>query len=88
MPVGDKTPTEPFLELSVHVGSSRTDVVGRVLASALLDQHVEDQGMSFHFRSITVQTKPRINVFGDNLRAGRTPVTIRADPGALRVIVP
>jgi diacylglycerol kinase family enzyme len=88
VPVGDKTPTAPFLELSVRVGASRADVVGRVLASTLLDKHVDDEGMGFHFRSITVHTKPRISVYGDNLRAGRTPVTIRANPGALRVILP
>jgi diacylglycerol kinase (ATP) len=88
MPVGDKTPIDPFLELSVHVGATRTDVIGRVLASALLDKHVEDEGMSFHFRSITIQTRPRINVYSDNFRAGRTPVTIKAAPGALRVILP
>jgi diacylglycerol kinase family enzyme len=88
MPVGEKTPIDPFLELSVRVGASRTDVIGRMLASAVLDKHVEDDGMSFHFRSITVHTRPRINVYRDNLRSGRTPVTIKADPGALRVILP
>jgi diacylglycerol kinase family enzyme len=88
MPVARTDPTQGRLDLSVHVGASRSDIVGRVLASAILDKRVEDEGMRFRFRRVEVHTRPRTPVYADNLRAGMTPVTISADPRALRVILP
>jgi len=88
MAVGHKTPVQPFLELSMHVGESRTDIVSRVLASALLDKHAQRDGMSFHFRRIAVRTRPRIRAFADSKPWGRSPVTVASDPDALRVFVP
>jgi len=88
MAVGHKTPVQPFLELSMHVGESRTDIVSRVLASALLDKHAQRDGMSFHFLRIAVRTRPRIRAFADNKPWGRSPVTVASDPDALRVFVP
>ncbi len=88
MPVGSKKPTDTFLELSVGVGASRSDIVGRILASTIGDKHVDSDGMALHFRSLTIRTTPRISAFADNERAGRTPATVSADVGALRVIVP
>lgn len=88
MRVGTKRPTQPFLELSVGVGHSRADIVGRMLASALGDEHVERDGISLPFTSLTIRTSPRVSAFADNQRAGRTPVTVSALPHALRVIVP
>jgi diacylglycerol kinase family enzyme len=88
MPVGRKKPTEPFLELAVGVGASRSDIVGRILASTIGNKHADTDGMAFHFRSLTIRTTPRVGAFADNERAGRTPVTVSAEPGALRVIVP
>src|ERR1700730_13106454 len=41
MPVSDKTPVEPYLELSVHAGATRRDIVKRVLARAVLSKHRE-----------------------------------------------
>ena len=87
MPVGDSSPIEPFLELSIQVGSSRTDLVGRMLASSVLNKHKEDAGMSFQFRHIEIHTKPRVTVFADNQKVGRTPVTVEAHPGALTVLL-
>jgi diacylglycerol kinase family enzyme len=88
MPVSEKKLTEPFLELSVPVGASRSDIVSRMLASAILDKHAEEDGMSIRFKTVTINTRPRITIYADNAKAGRTPVTIKAHPGALQVILP
>jgi diacylglycerol kinase (ATP) len=88
MAVGEKKPRDPFLEVSVRVGASRSDIVGRVLASALLDKHVDDQGMVLKFQSLVIETKPRVDIYADNIKVGRTPLTVSADRYALRVFVP
>jgi diacylglycerol kinase (ATP) len=88
LPIGSATPTDPYLELSVGVGESRSDLVGRLVASAIRDKHEDDDTISFQFRSLTIATKPRMAVVADNQRAGRTPATVQAVPRALRVIVP
>jgi len=88
LPVGSAAPTDPYLELSVAVGESRSDLVGRVIASSLRDQHADDDSIRFRFRSLTITTKPRMAVVADNERAGRTPATVESIVGALRVIVP
>jgi YegS/Rv2252/BmrU family lipid kinase len=88
LPIGDTRPTDPFLELSIDVGESRTDIVRRVVASTVGGRHADEDGVSFQFRSLTITTKPRIAVVADNQRVGRTPVTVEAIPRALRVIVP
>lgn len=87
LPVGSTDPTDPFLELSVNVGATRSDMVSRVVASAL-GKHADDDGASFQFHSLAITTKPRAAVVADNERIGRTPVTVESVPGALRVIVP
>jgi diacylglycerol kinase (ATP) len=87
LPVGGSAPTDPFLELSIEVGTSRTDLLSRVVASAV-GEHSDDEGIRFQFRSLTITTKPRITVVADNERIGRTPATVEAVPGALRVFVP
>jgi diacylglycerol kinase family enzyme len=57
MPVSDKTPVDPYLELSVHAGASRTDIVKRVLARAVLSKHKEGGlGQVFKFRKLQVTT--------------------------------
>jgi diacylglycerol kinase family enzyme len=88
MAVEEQKPRDPYLEVSVRVGASRSDIVGRVLASAILDKHVDDQGMVFKFHSLVIDTKPRVDVYADNIRVGRTPFTVSADPDALGVFVP
>jgi YegS/Rv2252/BmrU family lipid kinase len=88
LPIGTTEPTEPYLEMSVGVGESRSDLVGRLVASTIRDRHADDDTISFQFRSLTITTKPRMAVVADNERAGRTPATVRAVRGALRVIVP
>jgi diacylglycerol kinase family enzyme len=88
LPVGSAAPTDPFLELNINVGGSRSDIVGRLVASVLGNRHADGEGASFQFRSLTISTRPRAAVVADNERAGRTPVTVESVPGALRIFVP
>ena len=89
MPVSDKTPVDPYLELSVHAGATRRDIVQRVLARAVLSKHREGGlGQVFRFRKLQVTTKPKVRVYADNAQLGRTPATITAELSALRVILP
>jgi diacylglycerol kinase (ATP) len=89
MPVSDSTPIDPYLELSVHAGSSRRDIVRRVLARAVLSKHGEEGlGQSFRFRKLEVVTRPKVRIYADNAQLGRTPATITAELSALRVILP
>jgi diacylglycerol kinase family enzyme len=89
MPVSDKTPEDPYLELSVHAGASRTDIVKRVLARAVLSKHKEGGlGQVFKFRQLKVTTKPNVRIYADNAQLGRTPATITAELSALQVILP
>jgi diacylglycerol kinase (ATP) len=89
MPVSDKTPEDPYLELSVHAGRSRTDIVKRVLARAVLSKHKEEGlGQVFKFRKLEVTTRPKVRIYADNAQLGRTPATITAELSALRLILP
>ena len=89
MAVSDKTPEDPFLELSIHAGATRTDIVMRVLARAVLSKEGEDSaGQMFRFRKLHVTTKPRGRIYADNVRVGLTPASISAELSALKVILP
>src|SRR5665213_1078671 len=89
MPVSDKTPKDPYLELSVHAGASRTDIVKRVLARAVLSKHKEGGlGQVFKFRKLVVTTKPSVRIYADNAQVGRTPAIITAELSAVQVILP
>jgi diacylglycerol kinase family enzyme len=88
MPVSDSTPEDPYLELSVHAGASRTDIVKRVLAHAVLSKHKEGGlGQVFKFRKLRVTTKPNVRIYADSAQLGRTPATITAELSALQVIL-
>jgi diacylglycerol kinase family enzyme len=88
MPVSDKTPIEPYLELSVHAGATRRDIVKRVLARAVLAKHSErGKGQVFEFRKLQVTTRPKVRVYADNEHVGRTPATITAELSAVQVIL-
>lgn len=89
LPVSDASPIEPYLEFTVHAGSSRTDIIGRALAAALLTKHKEEgAGQVFRFKKVSVTTRPRVRVYADNFLVGRTPATITAEVSALRVLLP
>ena len=96
MAIGEGPLTDPFLELSVHVGESRRDLVSRLAASALLHRH-QEQGTTQRFRRLRVETAPaepvlttehQATIYGDDRELGKTPATIEADLGGLRVIMP
>src|SRR3981081_2529875 len=89
MPVSDKTPVEPYLELSVHAGATRTDIVKRGLGPGVLSKHkAGGLGQVFKFRKLVVTTKPKVRIYADNAQLGRTPATISAELSALQVILP
>ena len=89
MPGSDKTPEDPYLELSVHAGATRRDIVKRVLARVVLSKHKEGGlGQVFKFRKLEVTTKPKVRIYADNAQLGRTPATITAELSALHVILP
>lgn len=89
LPVSVATPIEPYLEFSVNAGRTRTDIVARALASALLFKHDDaGTGQSFKFKDLGVKTEPRVRVYADNLPVGRTPVKVRAELSALKVLLP
>ncbi len=88
MPVSDKTPVDPYLELSVHAGATRTDIAKRVLARVVLSKHKEGGlGQVFKFRKIVVTAKPKVKIYADNAQIGRTPATITAELSALHVLL-
>jgi diacylglycerol kinase (ATP) len=89
MPISDSTPRDPYLQLSVHAGKSRTDILRRMLASAILWKHQESgKGQVFHFRKLEVTTKPKVRIYADNAQVGRTPATLTAELSALKVLLP
>jgi diacylglycerol kinase family enzyme len=89
LPVGDSTPADRDLEFSVHAGSTHLDIAGRALASALLAKHREEgSGQVFRFRKLRVVTKPRVRAYADHFPAGYTPLTVSAERGLLKFIVP
>jgi diacylglycerol kinase (ATP) len=89
MPVSDKTPVDPYLELSVHAGATRTDIAKRVLARVVLRKHKEGGlGQVFKFRKLLVTTKPAVRIYADNAKIDRTPATLTAELSALQVILP
>jgi hypothetical protein len=72
----------------VHAGASRTDIVKRVLARAVLSKHKEGGlGQVFKFRKLKVTAKPNVRIYADNAHLGRTPATITAELSALQVIL-
>jgi len=88
MPVANATPIDHHLELSVHAGASRRDIIGRLLSGRMMTPREEPLEMGFKFRKITITTKPSIEIFADNQKVGRTPAIITAELGALSVVLP
>jgi len=88
LPISDATPTDPCLEFSVHAGRTRTDIVGRALAAAVLNKHQEDAGQVFKFKKLEVRTRPRVRVYADNFLVGTTPTTVTAEVSAVKVMLP
>jgi diacylglycerol kinase family enzyme len=89
LPVGDKTPFEPFLDLCVRVGRSRGDLLARALAATLFRwRRPVASEMVLRFKWIAIRTRPRVPVYADNVRVGSTPARIEAVAHAVTVILP
>jgi len=88
MPVADANPMGTYLELSVHAGASRHDIIGRLLTGRMMSPRERPLEMGFRFRKITVTTKPKVEVYADNQKVGKTPVEISAQLGALNILLP
>jgi diacylglycerol kinase family enzyme len=88
--VSDKTPHDPYLELAFYAAWTRTEIVKRVIASALPSSKNGPAGFGqmFRFKHLRVTTAPRVRTYTDNERVGSTPVEIVAQVSALKVIVP
>ena len=87
--ISDGTPTDPYLEFTVHAGRSRTDIVARAIKSALPgDTPAETGDQVFRFQKLEVTTKPRVRVYADNQQVGHTPANITAEVSALKVLLP
>jgi diacylglycerol kinase (ATP) len=88
LPVSDTTPVDPYLEFSVHAGSTRRDILGRALSRAVLARRREQGlGQVFQFRTLQVTTTPKVRIYADNALLGRTPATITAALSSLKVIL-
>lgn len=88
LPVSVSTPEDPYLEFSADAGKTRADIVGRLVASTLLEKHAEeDSNRVFRFRKVRLKTSPRARIYADNRLVGRTPATVTADVSALKVLL-
>jgi len=88
MPVADANPMDTYLELSVHAGASRHDIISRLITGRLMTPREHPLEMGFRFRKITVTTKPKVEVYADNQKVGKTPIEISAQLGALKILLP
>jgi diacylglycerol kinase family enzyme len=83
------SPIDPYLELQVHAGESYRDLLKRMVRSAVGSRdEKQDLGMSFKFRHLLVETRPKARAFADSSTAGRTPAVIDADVGGLQLVLP
>jgi diacylglycerol kinase family enzyme len=85
--VGDATPEDPYLTLSLGVSERRSDLLSRMLAATLRRGERPASHVNLHFRRLTIHARPRVPVYADTEEVGRSPVTVEADPAAVRVIV-
>lgn len=88
MPISDGTPTDPYLEFSVHAGRTRADIIGRAVRSALPKQLDVAAEQVFRFNALEVKTTPRVRVYADNMYVSRTPARIAAVKSALKMLLP
>ncbi len=87
LPLGEKVPDEPALELLPTVGATRLDLLGRLMMAAVgAGDSMAEPGL--RFRSIRVETDPVVEIYADGEHAGRTPAEFTAEVGAVAVMVP
>jgi diacylglycerol kinase family enzyme len=78
--VGEVTPEDPYLELTVEVGKSRLDLLRRLLGAA-------EPPRNRRVRRVRIETEPRMRVYADVAEVGETPAEVEAVPGGLRVLL-
>lgn len=81
IPVGDATPDDPYLELTLGL-------VARLATAALGLPEVPAPEPNVRFRRLALETDPPVPVCADAAVIGQTPVTVEALPGAAVVIEP
>jgi diacylglycerol kinase (ATP) len=88
--ISEASPKNPYLEFTVHVGHSRTDIAARAIKAALPGELSPDDSIDqlFRFKKLEVTTKPRMRVYADNYHVGHTPAKITAELSALKVLLP
>lgn len=85
LPLASTSPIEPVLQLSVHAGSSRFDLLRRIVA-AVLRRRPASPVLSF--RRLHVETDPGVNVYADSEAIGQSPIDVEAQVGGLYVLLP
>ncbi|MBJ7596966.1 diacylglycerol kinase family protein [Candidatus Nephthysia bennettiae] len=85
LPVATTSPLETTLQLSLTAGSSRFDLLRRIVASVLRRRPASPV---VSFRHLHLETVPAVDVYADSEAVGQTPVDVEAQPGGLYVLVP
>jgi diacylglycerol kinase family enzyme len=84
--VGEGSPEDPYLELTVGVGRSRLELAARLLRG-LLRRPSKAAEPTPRVRRVRVETRPQMRVYADVAEVGETPATIEAVPGGLNVLL-
>jgi diacylglycerol kinase (ATP) len=82
LPVATTNPAESNLQLSLDAGSSRLDVLRRIVGS------LRQASPVVNFRSLRLETVPAVDVYADSEAIGQTPVDVEAQIDGLYVLVP
>jgi diacylglycerol kinase family enzyme len=86
VPIGDVTPEDPYLELTVYPAGRGAGLLRRFAAAVM--PGLERRLPSWRVRQVRIETSPDVNAYADAALAGRTPVTAEVDRDGLQVIVP
>jgi diacylglycerol kinase (ATP) len=84
--VGEGSPEDPYLELTVGIGRSRLDLVARLLRG-LLRRRSSAAPPARRVRRVRIETRPAMRVYADVAEVGETPAEIEALSGGLNVLL-
>jgi hypothetical protein len=85
LPVATTSPVETALQLSLNAGSSRLDLLRRIVASVLRRRPALPV---VSFRRLRLETVPQVEVYADSEAVGQTPLDVEAQVGGLYVLLP
>jgi diacylglycerol kinase (ATP) len=85
LPVATTNPVESYLQLSLNAGSSRLDVLRRIVSSVLGRRQASPV---VSFRHLHLETAPAVDVYADSEAIGQTPLDVEAQVDGLYVLVP